>query len=65
MSLTIKKFILISHIDKHQIKHIFTPAIFHKGIRLYLYLLGIFTKKILVSAKGTHLQDVLRSSVIW
>lgn len=35
MSLTIK-FILISHIAKHQVKHIFTPSIFHKIVLIPL-----------------------------
>lgn len=39
MSLTIKKLILISNIDKHQGKYISTPAVFLRGIKLFVYLL--------------------------
>lgn len=53
MSLTIKKYILISDIDKHQVKCIAPLALFHegyegvflRGMKLRLYVSGIFTKK--------------------
>lgn len=51
MNLTTKKFILVSNIDKHPVKHISAPAIFPRGIRLFLYLLQTLTKKLWISAK--------------
>lgn len=47
----IKKFILIANFDKHQVQHISTPIVF---------LLGTFTKKMLISAKTLSLQEALR-----
>lgn len=50
ISLTIKKFILISNVDKHQVKHISTPAIFRRGIKLFAYLLlrDLYKEKVAV-----------------
>lgn len=45
MSLTIKKFILISNIDKHQVKHISTPAVFRRDIQLLFILRDFYRKK--------------------
>lgn len=61
MSLTIKKFILISNIDKHQVKHISIPAVFCGNIQLLFILRDFYRKKILVSANGLNQQDVLKT----
>jgi hypothetical protein len=60
MSLTMKKVILISSVDKDQVKHISVPAIVYQSIKLLSILRNFYRKK-LVSANGLNWQDVLKT----